>query len=129
MRLLAALGAAGIALGGFTWGYRVIRTVGFRITRLDYVSGASAELANALVVWLFSKIPYLVFGYGMPISTTHASVSAIIGVGIAKHRSLQGVNWRTVGLIVAGWLLTLPVAASIGLAVYVGLKEVVHAHP
>ena len=105
MRLLAALGSLGIAAGALTWGYRVIRTVGFGITRLDYVSAVAAELSNALVVWGFSKIPYMLFGYGMPISTTHASVSSVIGVGIAKYRSLRGVNWRVVALIVAGWLL------------------------
>lgn len=118
MRFLAALGSMGIALGAFTWGYRVIRTVGFKITRLDYVTGAAAELSNALVVWLFSKIPYMLIGYGMPISTTHASVSSIIGVGLAKHRSLKGVNWRTVALILLGWLFTLPVAAGLGALIY-----------
>ncbi len=122
MRLLAAFGAAGIALGGLTWGYRVITTVGYKITRLDYVTGASAELSNALVVWLFSKIPYMLVGYGMPISTTHASVASIIGVGIAKHRSLRGVNWRTVALILAGWLLTLPVAAGLSMALYMAAR-------
>ncbi|MCE4621025.1 MAG: inorganic phosphate transporter family protein, partial [Desulfurococcales archaeon] len=74
MFLLAVYGSIGIALGAFFWGYRVIATVGFKITRLDYVTGAAAELANALVVYFFSLL-------GMPISTTHASVSAVIGVG------------------------------------------------
>ncbi len=125
MRLLAGLGAIGIALGAFTWGYRVIRTVGFGITRLDYVSAAAAELSNALVVWAFSKIPYMLFGYGMPISTTHASVSSVIGVGIAKHRSLRGVNWKTIALIIAGWVLTLPIAAAIASAIYIGLHSTI----
>ncbi len=122
MRFLAALGAIGIALGALTWGYRVINTVGFRITKLDYVSGAAAELSNALVVWLFSKVPYILFGYGMPISTTHASVSSIIGVGIAKNRGVRGVEWRTVALIIAAWVLTVPVAAAIGASLYMLLN-------
>lgn len=118
MLYLAALGSAGIALGGFTWGYRVIRTVGFRITRLDYVSGAAGELSNALVVWLFTTVPKLLFGWGMPISTTHASVGSVIGVGIAKSRSLRGVNVRTIAVIFAGWGLTVPVAAGLSIIIY-----------
>lgn len=112
---LAILGSTGIALGAFTIGRRVIATVAYKITRLDYVTGVAAEYANALVVWLFTTIPYILFGFGMPISTTHASVSAIIGVGIAKTGSLKGVNMKTVLLIIVSWLLTLPVAAFFAL--------------
>ncbi len=119
MFYLALLGAIGIMLGAFTWGKKVISTVGFKITRLDYVSGAAAELSNALVVWLFSTIPKMLYGYGMPISTTHASVSSIIGVGLAKTRSMRGVDWRTVGLIAASWVLTLPVAMGISASLYI----------
>ena len=125
MFYLALLGAAGIMLGAFTWGKKVISTVGFKITRLDYVSGAAAELSNALVVWLFSTIPKMLFGYGMPISTTHASVSSIIGVGLAKSRSLKGVDWKTVGLIAASWILTLPVAMGISATLYILLVHIV----
>jgi len=88
MRLLALLGAVGIALGALTWGYRVIMTVGFKITRLDYVSGAAAELANATAVYAFTRL-------GMPVSTTHASVSSVIGVGVAKE-GLRGVDRATI---------------------------------
>lgn len=112
MRLLALLGGAGIALGAFTWGYRVIMTVGFKITRLDYVSGAAAELANASVVYLFTLL-------GMPVSTTHASVSSVIGVGLARERSLRGIDGRTVALIIAGWLLTVPIAAGLASVIYI----------
>ncbi|OYT38875.1 MAG: hypothetical protein B6U89_05090, partial [Desulfurococcales archaeon ex4484_58] len=79
---LAILGSIGIAIGGFTLGRRVISTVAYKITRLDLLTGLAAELSNALTVWLFTTIPYLLFGYGMPISTTHASVASIIGVGL-----------------------------------------------
>ncbi len=118
MLYLAALGSVGIALGAFTWGYRVIRTVGFNITRLDYVMATAAGLSNALVVWLFSTIPKIYLGYGMPISTTHASVSSVIGVGIARSRSLKSLNIRTVSLIIASWILTVPIAASLSFAIY-----------
>ncbi len=110
LQLLALLGGAGIALGAFTWGYRVIMTVGYKITRLDYVSGAAAELANASIVYLFTRL-------GMPVSTTHASVSSVIGVGLAKAGA-RGVDKGTVLLIIAGWLATLPVAAALAAAIY-----------
>ncbi len=118
MRYLAALGSVGIALGALTWGYRVVNTVGYKITRLDYVTGAAALLTNAIIVWGFSTIPKWLWNYGMPISTTHASVSSIIGVGIARSRSLSGVDWKVVGIIVASWIITLPVAAGASFAIY-----------
>jgi PiT family inorganic phosphate transporter len=122
MYLLAFLGSIGIMAGAFTWGPRVIQTVGYKITRLDLVSGVSAELANALSVWLFTTVPALLFGYGMPISTTHASVSSVIGVGLAKHRSLVGINWKTVGIIFLSWVLTLPIAMLLSMGIYTGLS-------
>ncbi|RLG74142.1 MAG: inorganic phosphate transporter [Thermoprotei archaeon] len=118
MFILAILGSVGIAFGALTWGYRVINTVGFRITRLDYISAAAAILSNALIVWCFSTIPKFVIGYGMPISTTHASVSSVIGVGIAKVKGLAGVDWKVVGYIVASWILTVPIAAFISISIY-----------
>ena len=108
--MLAALGALGISLGGFTLGKRVIKTVAFGITRLDYITGSAAGLANALVVWLFTTIPSIVWGWGMPISTTHASVSAVLGVGLAKY-GVKGVNWRTFIKIAISWFLTVPITA------------------
>ncbi len=117
MRLLALLGGLGIAVGAFTWGYRVIMTVGFKITRLDYVSGAAAELANASVVYLFTRL-------GMPVSTTHASVSSVIGVGLAKQ-GIRGIDRGTVLLIIAGWLATLPVAAGVAAGIYLALHAII----
>jgi len=108
--MLAALGALGISLGGFTLGKRVIKTIAFGITRLDYITGSAAGLANALVVWIFTTIPSIVWGWGMPISTTHASVSAVLGVGLAKY-GVKGVNWRTFIKIVISWFLTVPITA------------------
>ena len=115
-RVLAALGSAGIMLGGLTVGRRVIQTVAFGITRLDLATGFAAELSNALVVWLFTTVPSLLFGYGMPISTTHASVSAVIGVGLAKY-GRRGVDWGTIAKIVAGWVLTVPAAAAMAMVI------------
>ncbi len=111
---LSMLGAAGIALGGFTLGPRVIRTVAFRITRLDMMMAAAAVIANASVVWVYTTIPTMLWGYGMPISTTHASVSAVLGVGMAKH-GVKGVNWSMMLKIMLSWLLTVPAAAGIAI--------------
>ncbi len=125
MFYLAALGSLGIAIGALTWGYRVINTVGFRITRLDYVSATAAELSNAIVVWGFSTIPKLLMGYGMPISTTHASVSSVIGIGIIKSRSLKGVDWKVVTYIIISWILTVPVTAFTSFILYITLAKLV----
>lgn len=122
---LAALGAAGISLGAFTLGKRVIRTVAYRITRLDYITGSAAELANALIVWLFTTIPMMVWGWGMPISTTHASVSAVLGVGLAKY-GRRGVNWGTFAKIIASWLLTVPITALTSLTIRYSIITTLH---
>ncbi len=107
--VLAVLGTLGIAVGAFTWGYRVIDTVGFKITRLDPVMGGAAELSNALSVYLFTTLPYIMFGWGMPISTTLASVGSIIGVGLAKNR--ETVSTGTIARILSAWVLTVPCSA------------------
>ena len=122
MYILAVIGSIGIALGAFTWGYRVIETIGYKITRLDYVTGAAAVLSNAITVWSFSTLPKIYFGYGMPISTTHASVSSVMGVGIAKSKGLEGLNMRIVGWILISWLLTVPAAALMSLGIYAMVK-------
>ena len=116
MLLLALLGSGGIALGGFTWGYRVIETAGRKITRLNLTMGLSAELSNALTVYLFTTIPYLLFGWGLPVSTTHSSVGSIIGAGLA--RGIKSVNRYTVLKILAAWMLTLPCAFLLSLAMF-----------
>jgi len=90
MLMLSLLGGLFIAVGGFTLGRRVVQTTAFRLTRLDHPSGLAAGFSLALTVWLFTTIPYMLLGFGMPISTTHASVSAIMGAGMARARSLRG---------------------------------------
>jgi PiT family inorganic phosphate transporter len=122
MLLLSMMGAIGITIGGFVWGKNVIETVAFRITRIDVIMGAIAELSNSLVVYLFTTIPYMIFGYGMPISTSIASNSSIIGVGLAKD--YRAVNYRTVTKLVAGWISTIPVAAILSATVYTVLKMI-----
>jgi len=122
--MLAALGAVGISIGGFTLGRRVIKTVAYGITRLDYITGSAASLANALVVWVFTTIPLYVWGWGMPISTTHAAVSAVLGVGLAKY-GLKGVKWSTFIRIIISWLVTVPITALTSLSLRLLLMKLV----
>ncbi|MBS7621779.1 inorganic phosphate transporter [Candidatus Bathyarchaeota archaeon] len=117
MFILAALGSVGVAAGGFLLGSRVIGTVAFKITRLDPISGFAAELSNAFVVHMFTTIPYLIFGYGIPISTSIAGVGAVIGVGLAMYRS-AGVNKSTVLKLFMAWIGTVTVTAVASYILY-----------
>ncbi len=96
---ILALGGFGIVFGLATWGYRVIETIGRRITELTPSRGFSAEFAAATTVLLCSKL-------GIPISTTHTLVGCVIGVGLA--RGLAALDVRIVRDIVAAWIVTLP---------------------
>lgn len=106
---LLALGGAGIALGVVTWGYRVIETVGTKITTLTNTRGFSVDFGTATCVLLASKL-------GMPVSTTHAAVGAVVGVGLAG--GVAAVNFRVVWKICAYWVVTLPVAAGSCMVIY-----------
>lgn len=123
MLLLAALGALGIAVGGLTWGYRVIETVAFKIVRIDELSGLAAEITNALVVYLFVTIPYLYLGYGLPISSSIVGVGALIGTGLARGRGM--IDKGTIGRLVITWVITLPVTATISAVLYFALSRFV----
>jgi len=93
------LGAIGIVVGLATFGFRVIRTVGRKITELTPSRGFAAELAAASTVVIAS-------GTGVPISTTHTLVGAVLGVGFA--RGIGAINLRVVSGILMSWLVTLP---------------------
>ncbi len=109
---LLALGGIGIAIGIMTWGYRVIRTLGSKITKLTNTRGFSVDFGAATTVLVASK-------FGMPISTTHTVVGAIIGVGLA--RGLEAVDLRIIKKIVLSWLITVPIAAITAALIYLGL--------
>ena len=96
------LGGTGIVIGLATMGYRVMQTIGTRITELTPTRGYCATLAAATVVVLASKT-------GLPVSTTHIAVGAVIGVGLA--RGIGAVDLRVIGNIVMSWLITLPAGA------------------
>jgi PiT family inorganic phosphate transporter len=111
--LLLFLGGIGIATGMATWGYRVIKTIGTKITKLNNTRGFSIDFGAATSVLLASKL-------GMPVSTTHAVVGAVIGVGLA--RGLEAVDLRVIKQIVVTWVITVPIAAVTAGAIFWILK-------
>jgi len=113
---LLALGGIGIAFGCITWGRKVMRTVGGRITHLTNTRGFSVDFGAATTVLVASKL-------GMPISTSHTVVGAVIGVGLA--RGLEAVDLNIIKKIVISWLLTLPIAALTSVAIFLCLRTIV----
>jgi inorganic phosphate transporter, PiT family len=99
---ILVLGGVGIVVGLATMGYRVMQTIGTRITELTPSRGFCATLAAASTVVLASKT-------GLPVSTTHIAVGAVMGVGLA--RGIGALDLRVIGNIVVSWLVTLPAGA------------------
>ena len=110
---MLAVGGIGIGFGLATWGYRVMETVGKKITELTPSRGFAAELAAATTIVLASRL-------GIPVSTTHTLVGAVLGVGLA--RGIGAVDLRVVGQIVTSWVATLPVAAALSIFFYYFFK-------
>ena len=110
---LLALGGLGIAIGCLTWGRRVMRTVGSRITSLTNTRGFSVDFGAATTVLIASKM-------GLPISTSHTVVGAVIGVGLA--RGLEAVDLSVIKKIIVSWLLTLPIAAGTSIGIFLLLR-------
>ena len=109
------LGGAGIVAGLATLGYKVIETVGRNITELTPSRGFAAELAAATTVVLAS-------GTGLPISTTHTLVGAVLGVGLA--RGISAIDLSVVGRIIISWVVTLPVGAGLSIIFFFALKSI-----
>jgi PiT family inorganic phosphate transporter len=101
--------ATAIALGTYSGGWRIIKTMGTRIIRMDAAQGFSASSAGATVILVASH-------FGFPLSTTHVINGGVIGAGAAKR--LSAVRWGVAGNIATAWVLTLPAAAFVGAAVY-----------
>ncbi|HEX9263598.1 MAG TPA: inorganic phosphate transporter [Candidatus Binatia bacterium] len=114
---IVLLAHAAIGLGTLSGGWRIIHTMGSRITRLQPMGGFAAEAAGAIT--LFSAAHF-----GIPVSTTHTITGAIVGVG--SLRRLRSVRWNVAGRIVWAWILTIPASAFIAmlcwLAINVGRK-------
>jgi len=109
------LGVVGIIIGLATWGWRVIQTVGEKITELTPSRGFSAEFAAAIVILLASTLPI-----GIPISTTHTLVGAVLGVGLA--RGFGSLNLSVMKNVVASWIVTVPAGAGLAITFFYILK-------
>lgn len=109
------LGGGGIVIGLVTYGHKVIATVGTGITELTPSRGFAATLAAATTVVLAS-------GTGLPISTTHTLVGAVLGVGLA--RGMAALNLRVIGTIVMSWLITLPAGAGLAILFFFTFKGI-----
>ena len=109
------LGGVGIVIGLATWGYRVIMTIGRNITHLTPSRGFAAELAAATTVVIAS-------GTGIPVSTTHTLVGAVLGVGLAK--GISALNLGVVGRIILSWLITLPVGAVLSIIFFFTFRAI-----
>ena len=103
---MLALGGLGIVFGLATWGYRVMETIGKKITELTPSRAFAAVLAAAMTVVLASRL-------GIPVSTTHILVGAVLGVALA--RSIGAVDLRVVGQVLLSWVATLPLAALLSI--------------
>lgn len=102
-----------IALGTLSGGWRIVHTVGTKITKLVPMGGFAAETAGAVTLFTSSAL-------GVPVSTTHTITGAIVGVG--SIRSRRAVRWGVAGQIVWAWLLTIPAAGAISALVYLFLS-------
>jgi PiT family inorganic phosphate transporter len=103
-----ASSATAMAAGTYAGGWRIIRTLGQRVTRLEPVEGFAAESATATILWFTAHL-------GFPVSTTHAISSAVLGAGATKRFS--AVRWGIAGDILLAWLITIPCAALAGAGV------------
>jgi len=101
---VVVLSATAIAFGTYAGGWRIIRTLGWRIYKMDPAGGLAAQLTGATVIQLASQV-------GLPVSTTHVITGSVMGSGAA--RSISALKWG-VGLnIVVAWLVTIPAAAAV----------------
>lgn len=106
-----------ISLGTMFGGWRIVKTMGTKITKLQPIGGFSAETAAACSIIGASLA-------GIPVSTTHTITGAIVGVGSTKR--LSAVRWGVAGNIVWAWILTIPVSAIISAVLYLSLKYFIH---
>lgn len=109
---LILLGSAGIAVGVMTWGWRVMETIGKKITDITPTRGFAAEFGAATTILVFS-MPFL----AVPVSTTHTLVGAVVGVGLAG--GAKAVDFRVFGKIAASWVASVPAAAFGAIVLFV----------
>lgn len=107
------LGGVGIVTGLAIWGKQVIETIGEGIIKLEPSSGFAAELATAATILIASS-------YGLPVSTSHALVGAVVGVGAVK--SWRSVNLKTLRSIGLAWIVTIPIATVLSAGIFLALR-------
>jgi PiT family inorganic phosphate transporter len=109
--------AAGLAIAGGTYsgGWRIMRTVGQRVYKLEPESGFASQASAGAVIWASTR-------YGYPLSTTHVVTGAVMGSGSTKRFS--AVRWGVAGNIVVAWVLTIPAAALVAAACYYPLEAI-----
>ena len=106
---LLVFGGLGIVVGLATWGWRVIETLGKKITELTPTRGFCAEFGAATTILIASKL-------GLPISTTHCLVGAVIGVGLA--RGMRALNLSILRDIALSWVITIPASAAMSILIF-----------
>jgi PiT family inorganic phosphate transporter len=109
------MGGIGMVVGLATWGYKVVETIGSKITELTPTRGFSAQFATATVVLLHSYS-------SLPISTTHTLVGSVIGVGLAG--GIAAVDLGVIWKIISSWVATVPIAALTSALIFVGLEVI-----
>lgn len=112
---LLAMGGVGIVVGLATWGWRVMETIGRKITELTPTRGFSAEFGAAVTILIASK-------FGLPISTTHCIVGAVLGVGLA--RGISALNLRVMRDIVLSWIITIPSSAIVCVLIFYLIRAI-----
>ena len=110
------IAASAISLGTAAGGWRIIRTMGQRVVKLDPVHGFAAETTAATIIFGASYL-------GMPVSTTHVISSAIMGVGATQR--LSAIRWSVAGNIVTAWILTIPASAAVAAISYLLLSVII----
>jgi PiT family inorganic phosphate transporter len=109
------IGGLGIVIGLATYGYKVIETIGTKITEITPSRGFAAEFGAATTILIGSKI-------GLPLSTTHTIVGSVIGVGFA--RGMNALNLNIIWKIIKSWIYTIPFTATLTVLLYLGLKAI-----
>jgi inorganic phosphate transporter, PiT family len=97
--------AAAMGLGTYAGGWRIIKTLGTRVAKLQPPQGFAAQTTTAVILWLTAR-------YGFPVSTTHTISGSVLGAGASTR--LSAVRWGVAGNIILAWLLTVPCAAAVG---------------
>lgn len=97
-----------IALGTLSGGWKIVKTMGTKITKMTPFEGVAAETAGAITLFATQK-------FGIPVSTTHTITGSIIGVGITKR--VSAVKWGVTGRLLIAWIITMPISAAIGMVV------------